>query len=229
MKTIGVLGGLGPQATMDFEARVHAAAQRLIAGHGNEGYPPMVVYYHRHVPVLTAADGEPVRPFRVDPRVLDAARRLGAWADFLVIASNGVHRWQAEIAAAAGRPVLSMIDVVLDEVARRTWRTVGVLTFVDPGVYREPLERRGLRCEVVDRGWQGRLDDLVPPFAAGRSEPGAGAVVAAAVDELRRRPVDGVILGCTEFPLLLGPAAEAPDVIDPAPLLAEAAVQRAIA
>ena len=30
MKTIGVPGGLGPQATMDFEARVHAAAQRLI-------------------------------------------------------------------------------------------------------------------------------------------------------------------------------------------------------
>jgi aspartate/glutamate racemase len=41
--------------------------------------------------------------------------------------------------------------------------------------------------------------------------------------------VDGVILGCTEFPLILGPSAEAPDVIDPAPLLADAAVRHAIA
>jgi aspartate racemase len=229
MKTIGVLGGLGPQATMDLEARLHAASQRLIAGHGNEGYPPMVVYYHRRPPVLTAADGSPVRPFQIDPRLLEAARRLGAWADFLLITSNGVHRWQDEIAATAGRPVLSMIDVVLDEVARRGWRTVGVLTFVDPGVYREPLERRGFRCEVVDADRQARLDELVPAFAAGRSGPGAGAVVDAAVNELRRRPVDGVILGCTEFPLLLGPAAGAPDLIDPAPLLAEAAVRHAIA
>jgi aspartate racemase len=229
MKTIGVLGGLGPQATMDFEARVHATSQRLIAGRGNEGYPPMVVYYHRRPPVLTAADGSPVRPFQIDPRVLDAARWLGAWADFLVIMSNGVHRWQDEIAAAAGRPVLGMIDLVLEEVGRRGWRTVGVLTYHDPGVYREPLERRGLRCEVLSADGQARLDDVVPPFAAGRSGPEAGAVVGAAVDDLRGRTVDGVILGCTEFPLILGPAARAPDLIDPAPLLAEAAVRRAMA
>lgn len=44
MKTIGVLGGLGPQATMDFEARMHTVAQQLIAQYGNSGYPPIVVY-----------------------------------------------------------------------------------------------------------------------------------------------------------------------------------------
>jgi aspartate racemase len=229
VKTIGVLGGLGPQATMDFEARVHAASQRLVAGRGNEGYPPMVVYYHRRPPVVTAPDGSPLRPFQIDPLLLEAARRLGAWADFLVITSNGVHRWQGEIAAAAGRPVLSMIDVTLDEVARRGWRTVGVLTFIDPGVYREPLEQRGFRVEVVDAARQARLDDLVPAFSAGRSGPGARAILAGAVDELRGRPVDGVILGCSEFPLLLGSPADAPDLIDPGPLLAEAAVRRAVA
>ncbi len=55
MKTIGVLGGLGPQATMDFEARVHRAAQKLIPQLKNAGYPPMLVYYfarimHRSIP-----------------------------------------------------------------------------------------------------------------------------------------------------------------------------------
>jgi aspartate racemase len=47
MKTIGVLGGLGPQATMDFEQRIHRVAQQLIPPLGNSGYPPMVVYYCR--------------------------------------------------------------------------------------------------------------------------------------------------------------------------------------
>ncbi|MFZ4663434.1 MAG: hypothetical protein ACOYNY_40890 [Caldilineaceae bacterium] len=58
MKTIGVLGGIGPQATMDFEQRLHQAAQRLIPRRGNSGYPPLVVYYHRRPPVLIVRRGE---------------------------------------------------------------------------------------------------------------------------------------------------------------------------
>ena len=44
MKTIGVLGGLGPQATVDFEVRVHREAQRWIPPRMNGGYPPMIVH-----------------------------------------------------------------------------------------------------------------------------------------------------------------------------------------
>ena len=211
MKAIGVLGGIGPQATMDFEARVHAAARRLIPANANQGYPPLAVIYLRHAPILLADDGTPVEPKRLDPRLLDAARRLGAWADCHVVTSNGVHRWRQDIAAAAGRPVLSMIEATLDEGARRRWRTVGVLTFTEPGVYQ-----------------QQRLDAVVLPFMAGQGGPAARATVRAAVDGLRARGVDGVILGCTELPLLLGPEAEAPDLINPTQLLAEAAVRESI-
>jgi len=42
MRTIGILGGIGPQATIDFEARLHTAAQAILPQHVNEGYPPMV-------------------------------------------------------------------------------------------------------------------------------------------------------------------------------------------
>ena len=50
-----------------------------------------------------------------------------------------------------------------------------------------------------------------------------------AVQTLRALPVDGVVLGCTEIPLLLGEDAEAKDLVSPLALLAEAAVRRAIA
>ena len=56
MRTIGVLGGIGPQATMDFETRVHAEARCLLKPHLNEGYPPMVTVYLRHAPVLLGDD-----------------------------------------------------------------------------------------------------------------------------------------------------------------------------
>ena len=50
----------------------------------------------------------------------------------------------------------------------------------------------------------------------------------AAVAAVRAVPVDGVVLGCTEIPLLLGDEAEAKDLVSPAALLAEAAVRRAL-
>jgi quercetin dioxygenase-like cupin family protein len=89
MKTIGILGGLGPQATMEFEQRVHRAAQRLLPQDGNTGYPPMVVVYVRRPPVVMDADGRPMMPIQPAPQLLQAARWLGQVADFLVITSNG--------------------------------------------------------------------------------------------------------------------------------------------
>lgn len=101
MQTIGVLGGLGPQATMDFEARVHREAQRRVPPRFNSGYPPMVVAYLRHPPILFGDDGRPRQPLEPDPRLFEAARRLGDQADFLVIPSNFPHTYRREIEAAA--------------------------------------------------------------------------------------------------------------------------------
>ena len=127
MKTIGVLGGLGPQATIDFETRLHRAAQQLISPQDNSGYPPLVVYYHRRPPFVMGDEGKPLFPHQPDPDLLEAARWLGTRADFLVISAIAPHVMQDDIERAAGRPVLSMIETTLEEVQRRGWRSVGVL------------------------------------------------------------------------------------------------------
>jgi aspartate racemase len=134
MKIIGVLGGLGPQATMDFEARIHTVSQQLIPPEVNPSYPPMVVYYYRHTPFLMRGEGMPVLPLQPDPRLLEAVKKLGACADFLVITSNGVHMVQNALEQASGLKVLSIIEVTLKEVQRRSWKKVGLVTFGPPTV-----------------------------------------------------------------------------------------------
>src|SRR5690242_12717840 len=91
MKTIGVLGGMGPQATMDFEARVHAVSQQLIPQHFNSGYPRMIVYYHRGAPMITREHGSPDSPFQIHPDLAAALPDIGRIADFLVITANSGH------------------------------------------------------------------------------------------------------------------------------------------
>jgi aspartate racemase len=230
MKKIGVLGGLGPQATMDFEARVHAVAQQLVPPHGNSGYPPMMVFYHRAPPFLANPDLTPVLPMQPDPALLEGAARLGAWADFLVITANGPHRMAAAIEQAAGCPLLSIIEVTLAEVARRQPRLVGVFGLGPVRVYLEPLAQRDIPHVTLDAARQAEVDPAVISLMEGRAGSPPHPAVVRAVADLRAAGADLIILGCTELPLLLGPeAASAPDLLNPAQLLAEAAVRRAFA
>jgi aspartate racemase len=228
LKIIGVLGGLGPQATMDFEAQVHRAAQRLIPQQQNSGYPMMVVYYHRRPPIVLNPDGSPKMPIQPDPDLLSAAGRLGAWADFLVIPSNTPHLVQPEIEKAAGRSVLSMITVTVDEIRRRNWRRVGLLGYGEPLVYMRPLGTLKIEYETIDANLRGRVDAEVVRVMEGRNDDRSTAVTREAIATLRAKKVDGIVLGCTELPLMLPQGLES-DLLDPARLLAEAAVRFAMA
>ena len=228
MKTIGVIGGIGPQATMDFEQRVHAVSQSLIPPRLNSGYPGLVVFYLRHPPLVLNEDGGAPRPPVPHPGLLDVAKKLGALADFIVITSNGAHIFQKQIEAASGLPVISMVDAVLAEVERRGWQTSGAIGMGEPLVYIDGLRAMGLKSEQLEPDQIATLDRALLGVMEGRTPPESVALANDAVATLRGRGVDGVILGCTELPFLVAEAESAPDLIHPLQFLAEAAVRYAL-
>lgn len=228
MKTIGVLGGLGPQATTDFETRIHRVAQSLIEPQRSTGYPPMVVYFHRSAPMKTGPDFKPILPLQADPALLGAARRLGEWADFIVVVSNTPHLFLPDIQRAASCPVLNMVTLTLAEVERRQWRTVGVLEVGDPRIYPPPLAARGVDTKTADAEIRAELGEEIWRVMEGRDGEGSKAALGRALTNVRGKGVDGIILGCTEIPLLLSEDAKPSDLINPAQLLAEAAVRYAL-
>ena len=227
MKTVGVLGGIGPQATMDFERRFHRVAQSRIAPRFNTGYPPLVVVYYRHPPILLDGD-HIIRPFEADPRLIESARRLGAIADFIVIPSNLPHLFADQIEAASGLTVLSMIERTVSEVERRGWRRVGVMGFSNPTVYTEPLGQRAIEVEILPEPMRDALDLGIFAVMEGRETHEHRAAARRGLDHLREHRVQGSILGCSEIPLLLADQADAPDLLNPLEILAEAAVQTAL-
>ncbi len=226
MKTIGVLGGMGPQATLDFEARVHSVSQRLIPQRANTGYPPLVVYYYRHAAEQLDDEGIPITPPQPDPRFLEAAKWLGSVSDFLAVVSNHALKFQADVERASGRKVLSMIDLTLAEIGDQQGESVGVLGNAD--LYQPGIEKLNITCETISGDLQLRLDEAIQSMDEGRAGPEGVRTAMEAVTELRSRNVDWIILGCTEIALLLGQETTAPDLINPTQLLAEAAVKQAI-
>ncbi len=229
MKTIGVLGGLGPQATMDFEERLHRFSQTVIPQSGNSGYPPLIVYYHRNPPILFGEDGQPIHPPQPDPRLLQAVKQIGQMADFLVITANGPHIFQADIEKASGLPLLSMVGETLAEVDRRKWQKVGVLGLGKPTVYLKPLAEKDVICETIPDLLQKELDEAILGLMAGKVDDVTTAVAWKAINYLQAEGVDGIIPGCTEIPLLLGGIDAEPDMVNPSQILAEAAVHFALA
>jgi len=228
MKTIGVIGGMGPQATLDLEMRIHKVAQQVLPPIQNRGYPPMIVEYYRHPPILMNENGQPVFPLQIDPRLLVVAKNLGKMADFLVLPTNGVHRFQNEIENASGRRLLSIIDVTMEEVKKRKWKKVGVLGLMTLEIFTRRLTEMGIAFETVSDESQKKMDKTIFRVMEGRDDENDRLMMLEAVSEVRNKKVDGIIPGCTEIPLLLGKDMEAVDLINPAQLLAEAAVQYAL-
>ena len=145
-----------------------------------------------------------------------------------MITANGPHVFQGQIEEAAGRPVLSIIDLTVAEVQRRGWRRVGVIGMGGPHAYVIPLGRLGIAVESIPPDLQEQLDRSILAVQQGDSCPSARMVGREAIAALRRQEVDGIVLGCTELPFLFDYDVADPSVIDPMHLLAEAAVREAM-
>lgn len=231
MKTIGVIGGLGPQATMDIVARLHKVSQNLVPQFVNRGYPPFLVGYFRDAPMVLNEDGSVPDELTPDPQLLELAKTLGLHTDFLIIASNTPHLFVKEIEEAAGRKVVSIVDAVLEEVQRRKCSKVGVLAIgetLQHRLYQERLDQIGVAWETIPDSLSSRLDESSYAVMRGTDPAEVGETVREAIAYVRERDVDGIILGCTELPLILGEGTEQPDIINPSQLLAEAAIRYSI-
>jgi aspartate racemase len=95
-------------------------------------------------------------------------------------------------------------------------------------IYTQPLSQLNLAYETIEGELQTRLNASVLGLMEGRDTPESTGIAQEAVAALRAKNVDGIILGCTEIPLLLHEAADGADLINPAQLLAEAAVRYAL-
>ena len=166
--------------------------------------------------------------------MLASARKLAAvGADFLICPDNTIHQALPLIRDASPLPWISIAEVVAEEAKRRGFRKLaitGTKWLVDGPVYPDALAAQGLdwlRPEETERVEIGRIimEELVPGIIRAESIAYFQNVIA----RMKGEGCDGVILGCTEIPLILSDENSPLPVLDSTRLLARAALQRAVA
>ena len=225
--TVGVIGGLGPEATLDFFAKVlaHTPARtdqdhlRLLIDN-NPKAPD------RHAAITGTGDSP-------GPMLAESARKLAeAGADFLVMPCNTAHAFAPDIRAAVTLPFVDIIEEACDALTRRRpeARRVGVLAALgclEAGLYETALSCRGIEAITPEEGALAAFMDLIYAIKAGERGEDIRDGMQRLAEELVGRGAEAVIAGCTEVPLVLGEGDLSCPLIDSTDVLAERTVRYA--
>jgi aspartate racemase len=211
---VGVLGGVGPLATVYFMQRVVALTQAAT----DQEHVNLIVFQHASIPdrtdfILGRSTDDPLPVMRADAVALQDA---GAIA--IAMPCNTAHRFHVELAESVRIPFLSIIDETI-ALARRTvpeLSTVGVLATdgtLTAGTYDLACAAAGLGCVAPDPAVQADVMDVIyNGVKAGR--PVERARYQALVDHLRSKGAQAVVLGCTELSILGHDLGIEPGVVD---------------
>lgn len=162
--------------------------------------------------------------------LVQSARLLqSAGAEVLTIPCNTAHCWLSEIRAAISIPVLDMIEMTSDALARDYGGRVGVMATAGTlftGLYGRALEAKGLASIAPDDESQELLDRAIELVKAGQVSTAASSIQTVAL-RLAELGADVLVLGCTELPMALGEVDVPLPLVSPMEVLARGAVEAA--
>jgi aspartate racemase len=226
VKTIGILGGMGPVATGEFFHRILVLCQRQHHAVQDGDYPPILLYSMS----LQGSNESGIGNARILEReFVDGITKLcAAGCDFVVIPCNTAHYFVERLRKDVKTPIVSIIDLTVDTVRARGFRTVGVLASESAyghGVYAHPLERHGILAVAPNDVERTALVRIVRNVMGGRRTEADRRTMRRIARRLHADAgIEAVIVGCTELSVVL-PATEYPvPAIDAMDALAQASV-----
>jgi len=215
MKTLGVLGGMGPAATVAFLARVQA----LTPARGDEDHIRVVMDMNPQVPNRHA------QPEAAGRTLGEMALRLReAGAEVLAMPCNTAHAHAGAIRA-AGVPFIDMVVETAKAAAAGGASRIGVLA--TPGgeaLYAEALAAEGVEMVRLSEAERARFMTVVFGVKAGDTGSEQRAAMQELAEALVAAGAQGIIGGCTEVPLLLDSDDVAAPLTDSAEVLARVCV-----
>lgn len=220
MKSVGVIGGLGPETTAEFYLEVIFQCQKR-----NNEQRPLVVM--SSVPLLFEIERDLIQSNigkeRYIPFLTKEARRLEkAGVDFLVMPCNSLHVFMDEIRQSVNIPVLSIVEETCNYLVEKGYKRVGLISTsatVANHVYEDVLQEKGIAFETPDDLQKAQMDKIIQRLIEGQHLNKDRDIIVKVMDDLIANKVDCVALACTDLQLLL-PASDKVEVFDTMKVLA---------
>ena len=228
-KIIGILGGMGPEATIDLFYKII----KFTPAEKDQEHLRIIIDNNPKIPDRTAAIlGKGEDPL---PALQETAQNLEkAGADFIVIPCNTAHYFLSSIQESVNIPVLNMIEETAKETKKRIpqIKKVGLLASI--GVYKSEIYHQHFKkfnIEVISPEEKDKEEIMKVIYAvkAGDLSDEIKKNILKITQKLIDKGAEAIIAGCTEIPLILkeGDGDVSVPLIDPPQILAKAAVQKA--
>ncbi len=229
MKTTGLIGGMSWESTVPYYRLINEAVRDRLGG------------LHSAKIVLLSVDFHEVELLQRDGRWEEAGRLLAegahslelAGADFLVLCTNTMHKVAPAIEAAVSIPLLHIADATAAEIRRLGLKTVGLLGTrftMEQDFYRDRLEKRhGIHVivpEEQDREIVHRV--IYEELCLGKTVEASRTHFRRIMKQLAASGAEAIVLGCTEIPMLVGPADSPVPLFDTTAIHARGAAEWAI-
>ncbi|WP_344207338.1 aspartate/glutamate racemase family protein [Nonomuraea bangladeshensis] len=228
MRTIGLLGGMSWESSAEYYRLLNEETRERLGGH------------HCAKSILLTVDFADIEAMQREGRWDDAAHALAeaatslerAGADMVLLCTNTMHRVAGAIEAAVDVPFVHLVDATARRVADAGITTVGLLATrftMEMDFYRDRMRHHGVEVMVPDEPDRTVVHDVIyQELTQGRVEDSSREEYRRIIAGLARRGAQGVILGCTEITLLVGPADSPVPVFDSTRIHVETAVELAL-
>ena len=229
-KVIGILGGMGPEATLDCYSRIIKSTPAKT----DQDHLRVIIDANPKVPDRTAAIiGQGESPLTILVEGCLSLQRAGA--DFIIIPCVSAHFFLDEIQQQINLPILSIFDAVTETIVNdhpqiKTVGLMGTTGTIRGGLLQNRLRAEGIKTIVPDEVHQSRV--MAAIYDIKNSQPARSRAqitsdLVAAAESLISNGALGIIAGCTEIPLALKQKDLSVPYFDALTILARAAIVKA--
>lgn len=205
MKTIGLLGGMSWESSVLYERLINEEVRRRLGGLHSADLLVRSYDFAEIEALQRSGEWELAGQLLAE----DAQRLEWAGAELVLLCTNTMHKVAPAIESAIGIPFLHLADATADAVAAAGVDRVGLLgtrfTMEEP-FYRDRLAAHGLVVDVPDTDDRALVDRVIfDELVRGEVRDDSRTAYLEVVDRLVETGAEGVIAGCTEIELLIGP------------------------
>lgn len=227
-RKIGIIGGLSPESTVSYYLHI---TRSYVERCGDHSYPEIIIYSVSMEQYHTWRDAD--RWDLIARDLTAAAEKLKkAGADFGLIATNTMHKVFDAVAEAVDLPLLHIIDATAAKAKTLGCRKLGLLGTrhtMNDGFYHARCAQHGLELIVPEPDDQAIIHNIIiDELIRGSLTEASRSEYLRVIDRLAEQGAEGIILGCTEIPLLVKQTDCAMPLLDTAVIHADAALAYAM-